>query len=76
VTTAPLRKGKAIETRYLNAGGQLIPVELQQTASGVVSARFFLGSGDAPIIDAPTEEAALQLVQCALDVLLAKRSGG
>jgi hypothetical protein len=75
MTTGPLRKGKTIETRYLNAGGQLIQVELQQTARGAVSARFFLGSGDTPIIDAPTEEAALGLVQCALDVLLAKRSG-
>ncbi len=70
----PARDGKAIETRYLDAGGQRVPVELRQNARGSVAARFYLGPDQAPIIDAPTTEAALSLVQCAIDVLL-PRSG-
>jgi hypothetical protein len=75
VKTILLRRDNEIETRYLDAGGLRIAVELRQSARGSVAARFYLDSGEAPIIDAPTEEAALKLVQCALDVLVARRSG-
>jgi hypothetical protein len=74
VKTILLGKDDEIETRYLDAGGLRIAVELRQSASGSIAARFFLGPTEAPIIDAPTKEAALQLVQCALDVLVARRS--
>ncbi|GAC1337670.1 MAG: hypothetical protein NVSMB23_04500 [Myxococcales bacterium] len=65
----------AIETRYLLSGGERVPVELHRSARGSVAARFFLGPGQAPIIDAPTAEAALDLVQCAIDVLVPARPG-
>lgn len=62
-----------IAVRHVRIGNRLVTVELFQNEGRSVAARCVLGSGDTPIIDAPTAEEALAAVEDALEGLLLAR---
>jgi hypothetical protein len=62
-----------IETRHLSAMGREVPVQLFRNACGSVSARCVLGAGDTPIVDGPTADAVIQILQESLEALLLTR---
>ena len=64
---------KPIEVRHLRAGGRLIPVQFFRNAGGSVAGRFVLGAEDTPIVDGPTPEAVLEVLQDVIDSLLLAR---
>jgi hypothetical protein len=62
-----------ISIRELRFGDRLVTVELFRNEGSSVAARCVLGSGDTPIIDAPSVEEALAAVEDAMEgVLLAR----
>jgi hypothetical protein len=68
-----MNRTNLIAVRQLRIGNRLITVELIQNEGRSVAARCVLGSGDTPIIDAPSAEEALATVEDALEGLLLAR---
>ena len=62
-----------LAVRHLQASGRTIPVFLSRNEGGSVAARCMLDAGDTPIIDGPSAEEVLQLVQDSIDGLLLAR---
>jgi hypothetical protein len=62
-----------LAVRHLQASGRTIPVFLSRNEGGSVAARCMFAAGDTPIIDGPTAEEVLRLVQDAIDGLLMVR---
>ena len=62
-----------IETRHLSAMGREVPVQLFRNACGSVSARCVIDVGDTPIVDGPTADAVIQILQESLEALLLTR---
>ncbi|OFX24012.1 MAG: hypothetical protein A2V77_08550 [Anaeromyxobacter sp. RBG_16_69_14] len=62
-----------IAVRQLRVGDRLVRVEIFQNEGSSVAARCVLGSKDTPIIDAPTADEALAVVEDALEGLLMAR---
>ena len=63
----------SLGVRHVLASGRRIPVFLSRNDGGSVAARCLLEGGDTPIIDGPTADAALGLLQDAIDGLLLAR---
>lgn len=63
-----------IETRHLSALGRKVPVQLFRNAGGSISGRCVLAAGDTPIVDGPTAEAVIELLQDTLEALLLTRA--
>lgn len=64
-----------IAVRQVRIGNRVVTVEIFRNEGRSVAARCVLGSGDTPIIDAPTAEEALAAVEDALEGLLMAREG-
>ncbi len=62
-----------LAVRHLQASGRTIPVFLTRNEGGSVAARCMFAAGDTPIIDGPSAEEVLRLVQDAIDGLLMVR---
>ncbi len=64
---------KPIAVRHLEARGRRIAVHFFRNAGGSVCGHFLFGVGDTPIVDGPTPDAILSLVEEMLDTVLLAR---
>jgi len=64
---------KLVAVRHVQASGRRIPVFLTRNEGGSIAARCVLDNGDSPIIDGPSTEAVLEMLQDAIDGLLIAR---
>jgi hypothetical protein len=74
VTLIATSEVPVLETRQLTAAGRNVAVQLFRNESGSFSARCVFGQGDTPIIDGPTKEAVLEIIENALEALLFTRA--
>ena len=71
--TAGVTNDEILGVRHVMASGRRIPVFLSRNDGGSVAARCVLEGGDTPIIDGPNADAALAMLQDAIDGLLLAR---
>ncbi len=64
---------RVLAVRHLQASGRTIPVFLSRNEGGSVAARCVLDAGDTPIVDGPSMEEVLRLLQDAIEGLLMAR---
>jgi hypothetical protein len=69
-----MTKDKPIAVRHLEASGRRIAVHFFRNAGGSVCGHLHLGAGDTPIVDGPTPEAILSMVEEMFDTLLLARA--
>ncbi len=62
-----------LAVRHLQASGRTIPVFLSRNEGGSVAARCMFAAGDTPIIDGPSAEEVLRLIQDVIESLLMAR---
>jgi hypothetical protein len=62
-----------LAVRHLQASGRSIPVFFSRNEGGSVAARCVLDTGDTPIVDGPSTEEVLRLLQDAIEGLLMAR---
>ena len=63
-----------LAVRHVQASGRSIPVFLSRNEGGSVAARCVLEGGDTPIVDGPSTEEVLRLLQDAIEGLLLART--
>jgi hypothetical protein len=64
-----------LAVKHVQASGRNIPVFLTRNEGGSVAARCVLDPDDTPIVDGPSLEEALRLMQDALESVLLARLG-
>ncbi|HWE24279.1 MAG TPA: hypothetical protein VG496_10110 [Myxococcales bacterium] len=64
-----------IGVHHVQAEGRKVPVLLFRNGSGSVAGRCLIDHGDTPIVDGPSPEAVLELLEGIIDDLLLARSG-
>ncbi len=65
---------KLIAVRHVYAGGRVIPIHFFRNDGGSVAGRFMLDAKDTPILDGPSPEAIIAVLQDVIDGLLLARA--
>lgn len=68
-----MARARFIGMRYLEVGGCKVPVVLRRNGCGSVAGQCLLEDSERPIVDAPSVEDALALIQDILEALLLAR---
>lgn len=71
-----MKRSQFIGMRYVTVGESQIPVVLRRNENGSVAGQCLLGESERPILDAPSEEAVLALIEDVLEMLLLSRGAG
>ena len=65
-----------IAIRHVESRGRRIPVLLSRNEHGSVAGRLLIAADDSPILDGPTLDSVLSLIQATLEGLLSARARG
>jgi hypothetical protein len=73
---AAMLVAKLISVHYLCIGRERVPIVLTHNEGGTVAGECLLGDEERPIIDGPSVQVVLAVIQDALEVLLLARKWG